>query len=482
MTPEHHSLPQFSQLPQLDQAAQQAWQQGRARYAVDLYLANLHQFERYPGAWYNCAFYLRHAGDFQLAIEHYQRALKLGIDSPEEVWLNIGVIHNEGLLDNQAALAAFEQALALRPNYLPALLNLGNCHEQQGDRSAAAACFRKVIELEPINGYAFARLADVTQFDASADPLISAMQQLLAQANLPHDDHVDLLFALGKAHDDCAEYATAFSFYQQANKLNAQRMPAWQAEQQQAFARAQTAWLEVEPTANSVGAQGIPVFICGMFRSGSTLLEQMLGAHSEVSTGGELDFFARFDPARRGQAATNALARQLGADYLNFVSERLPAQRYFTDKRPDNIWRMGLIKRALPEAKFIVTKRHPLDNALSVYFTRLGAGMNYANSISDTLAFIAQQEQLLTEWQQDFGADIYTIDYEQVVQQPEQQLRALLEWLDLPWQAACLDFHQRRNSVRTASVWQVRQPLYTRSIQRYKNYAEFLPPWPEPKQ
>lgn len=482
MTSEPHSLPQFAQLSQLDQAAHQAWQQGRSRYAADLYRANLHPFAQHAGAWYNCAFYLRHAGDFQLAIEHYQHALQLGIDSPEEVWLNIGVIYNEGLLDNQAASAAFSQALVLRQDYLPALLNLGNCHEQQGDRSAAAACFRKVIELEPSHGYGFARLADITKFSVTDDPLIEAMQQLLTQPDVAQDDRIDVLFALGKAHDDCADYAAAFNYYRQANALNAQRMSPWQAAQQQTFAQAQKQWLEVESADNSVGAQGIPVFICGMFRSGSTLLEQMLGAHSEVSTGGELDFFARFDPVHRGQTATNTLARQLAADYRNFVSERLPAQRYFTDKRPDNIWRLGLIKRALPQAKFIVTQRHPLDNALSVYFTRLGAGMNYANSISDTLAFIEQQQQLLSDWQLEFGADIYVIDYEQVVQQPEQQLRALLEWLDLPWEAACLDFHQRRNSVRTASVWQVRQPLYTRSIQRYKNYAEFLPQWPGPAQ
>ncbi|MDN7126857.1 sulfotransferase [Pseudidiomarina sp. 1APR75-33.1] len=479
----------------LDEAAALAVQQGDQARAATLYLDYIAHHQRHAGAQFNCGYYCRAAGLYPQAIAHYQRALELGISQPEEVYTNIGVIYNEGLLQNDNAIAAFQEALRIAPGYVPALYNLANCYEQNGDKKQAAHYFSRVIHYAPNFAMAYVRLADVHRAETSADPLIAKLQQLVTTQRVPLNERIDAAYALGKLCNDCGAYAEAWQYYQQANQWNATTMPAWDETRQRALLQS----LQVEfnqplprATVDADAAQQ-PVFVCGMFRSGSTLLEQMLGGHSAISSGGELEFFPRLWQRIQAQGdggLRDYLAQQrdqdfvsLGRDYLAFVRERLGDVRYFTDKRPDSIWLLGLIKRALPQAKFIVTRRHPLDNALSVYFTRLGSSMAYANRFEDILCYIELENDLLRHWQQVLGDDLQVVNYDQLVAAPQQQLEPVLAELGLDWQESCLDFHRRNNSVRTASVWQVRQPLYQSSSGRWRNYADFLPELPElPKQ
>ncbi|MFC0444295.1 tetratricopeptide repeat-containing sulfotransferase family protein [Pseudidiomarina halophila] len=478
------------QLNLLDQVAALALQAGATQRAADIYLEFIGHHSQHAGAQFNCGYYCRAAGYYQQAIEHYQQALALGISQPEEVHTNIGVIYNEGLLQNDAAIAAFTAALKVKPGYVPALYNLANCYEQNGDKVAAARYFTEVIKQAPDFAMAYVRLADVHRAEAADDPLIVKLKQLVEEPRLPLTQRIDAAYALGKLFNDCQAYAEAWQFYQQANEWNATTMPAWDADKQRALLntlRAEfSAPFAVSKAAADAVAEGCesmrPVFVCGMFRSGSTLVEQMLGAHTEIVSGGELEFFPRLwrrieTQGLSGflQQQSNAELAQLGSDYLNFVRERLGEVSYFTDKRPDTIWLLGLIKQVLPQAKFIVTRRQPLDNALSVYFTRLGPAMSYANRFEDILAFMEMERELLAHWQTVFGDHLQVVDYDDLVVDPERELGAVLRGLGLDWQEQCLDFHQRANSVRTASVWQVRQPLYQSSSGRWRNYQAFLP-------
>ncbi len=465
----------------LDQAAGIAQQSGDAKRAADLYLDFIGQHASHAGAQFNCGYYCRAAGYYQQAIDHYQQALTLTIEQPEEVHTNIGVIYNEGLLDNRRAAAAFEQALAIAPHYLPALYNLANCYEQDGDKERAAAYFQKVIQQAPQFAMAYVRLADVQRASAPDEPLIKQLDGFLKQSQRPLTERIDMAFALGKLNNDCGDYQAAWRYYQQGNAWNASLMPAWnEAKQRETLELVRAQFSELLST-NTSAKKPQPVFVCGMFRSGSTLLEQMLGGHSAITSGGELEFFARRWQRWRREGLQASLdnfsaaqAATLGEDYLAFVRERLGDVEVFTDKRPDNIWLIGLIKRALPQAKFIVTRREPLDNALSVYFTRLGKAMPYANRFADILAYMQIERELLDHWQQLLGDDLQVVDYDQLVIEPQQQLAPVLKQLGLSWQPQCLDFHQRDNSVRTASVWQVRQPLYQSSSGRWRNYQQFL--------
>lgn len=472
---------QPSNLGLLDQAAAVASQLKLPEQAAELYRTYVHHHKQHAGAQFNCGYYLRVAGRYTEAIEHYQQALALGISQPEEVHTNIGVIYNEGLLDNHQAQQAFLQALEIAPNYVPALYNLANSYEQDGNKQQAAHYFNEVIKRQPDYAMAYVRLADVHKAEASDDALIHKLQRLLESGKQPLNERIDIAFALGKLHDDCGSYDLAWQYYQQANTWNATTMPAWDVAEQVTLLRTITEHYAAPVTATGGASQPKPLFICGMFRSGSTLLEQMLGAHDSITSGGELEFFPRLwqQVKREGigafsQRTTAQDYAAIGQDYLEFVQQRFGRDGWVTDKRPDNIWLLGLIKQALPDAKFLVTRRQLMDNCLSVYFTRLGASMNYANSIEHIQAFLALEQQLLAHWQQVFGDDLQVVEYDALVADPETELGRVFKWLELPWQAQCLAFHQRTNAVRTASVWQVRQPLYKSSSGRWRNYQKFL--------
>lgn len=468
----------------LDQAAMMALKAKRPDIAAELYQQYISFHENHAGAQFNCAYYLRAAGHYDQAISHYNQALALNISGPEEVYTNIGVIYNEGLLDNNLAKQAFERALKISPNYVPALYNLANCYEQDGDREKAKQYFQAVIAHQPNNIMAHVRLADVAQVSNPQDPLITKLKAFFDASNCPLNERIDVGFALGKLLDECQCYEEAWEYYSQANKLNATTMPAWSASQQAALVQEIKHQFGLKPPPMVESSTMQPVFICGMYRSGSTLLEQMLGAHDAITNGGELEYFPRLWQQIKGQGITQFCAQKsaqdfasVGAEYIKFVQQRFPEAKLFTDKRPDNLWLLGLIKRCLPNAKIIVTQRDILDNCLSVYFTRLNAQMNYANSIDHIMAFFELERELLAHWQSIFGDDLHVVDYDALVHEPKRVLGDVLSWLKLPWQDQCLAFHQRDNTVRTASVWQVRQPLYQRSSGRHQHYSKFLPSW-----
>jgi hypothetical protein len=225
-----------------------------------------------------------------------------------------------------------------------------------------------------------------------------------------------------------------------------------------------------------------PIFICGMFRSGSTLTEQVLAGHSRVTAGGEIDFvptlvqteLAPF-PARLAQVSSRQL-EELAARYLASLSKLFPGAQHVTDKRPDNFLYLGLIKSLFPNARIIHTTRDALDNCLSVYFLHLDHSMGYALDLMDAAHYYRQYRRLMTHWKALFGADILDFDYDAFVREPRPAVARLLDFCGLDWEENCMSFHRVRNAVKTASVWQVREPLYQRSSGRWRNYARHLAP------
>jgi Sulfotransferase family len=219
-----------------------------------------------------------------------------------------------------------------------------------------------------------------------------------------------------------------------------------------------------------------PVFIVGMFRSGSTLLEQILSAHEAVQSGGELPLVPRIAQLLRPYPAVVAGASrtqldQLANVYLAEVRKIFPDAGVVTDKRPDNFEHVGLIKRMFPSARIIYTHRNPLDICVSTHFLHIDAAVSWASTPEDTAHQIIQCARLMAHWLQLYPDDILTVDYERLLAEPEAQTRAILSFLDLPWSESCMAFHAARTQVRTASVWQVREPLHHRAVGRWRNYA-----------
>jgi hypothetical protein len=217
-----------------------------------------------------------------------------------------------------------------------------------------------------------------------------------------------------------------------------------------------------------------------MFRSGSTLAEQILASHPRVSAGGELGLV----PAIAGQHLVpsgdafapldTATLERLRRGYLDTVHSLFPAADRITDKRPDNFLSIGLIKALFPEAKIVHTRRNALDNCLSVFFLHLDHSMTYAFDLRDIAHWYRQYERLMAHWKSLYADSIHDVDYDALVTDLRPAVERLLAYCDLPWDDACLSFHQTRTIVKTPSAWQVRQPLYTRASGRWRHYEKHL--------
>jgi len=314
------------------------------------------------------------------------------------------------------------------------------------------------------------------------DPLFDRLHQAIAQT----DDDVfakeTLNFALGKCLDEVGCYDEAFAAYSVANVLGKQRS---QPHDRLATAKGFDQLIDVfdhdwiERTATQ--STDSPILICGMFRSGSTLVEQMLGAHPEITAAGELDFMPWLIsrnlapyPQRVSKVSPPELQR-IGDEYISMLRELFPDSAHLTDKRPDNFLHLGLIKAMYPNVRIVYTKRERMDNCLSTFFQQFGGNLSYASDFEDTADYYDQHVRLMEHWESCFGDNIFTVDYDELVHAPEPILHDLLKFLGLDWDEQCLNFKRSGQAVKTASVWQVRQGLHKSSSGRWRNYESVMP-------
>lgn len=463
---------------------------GRLAEAEAVYVQLLSRWPDLPNSWYNLARLQRRAGRFEAALASYQQALDRGVAQPEEVHLNRGVIYSDCLRQDAAAERELNAALVLNPNYLPALLNLANLQEDLGRRDAALALYEKILALEPDYFEALARYASLKTVSDPDDPLTGRLRQAIARAGTTPADKANLGFALGKVLDACGAWDQAFEAYAMANQHSRQsihqgagsRTALYDRRRHELFVDQLIATFTPDRSSTAATAAARPIFVCGMFRSGSTLTEQVLAGHSRVAAGGELGFLpslahGEFKPFPAGMArATRQQLELLASLYLEMLSKLFPGADHVTDKRPDNFLYIGLIKRLFPDAKIVHTVRNPLDNCLSVFFLHLDQSMGYALDLLDTAHYYAQYRRLMAHWKSLYGADILDFDYDAFVRDPQPAVARLLAFCGLDWEDGCLNFQQMGNAVKTASVWQVREPLYRRSSGRWQNYAAHVAP------
>lgn len=454
---------------------------GRIAEAIAAYRQALALRPQAPNSWYNLARLQRQAGQPEAALASYAEALRRGIGDSEEVHLNRGVIYADDLGSSDAAEAELKRALAINPRYLPAVVNLGNLYEDRGDRDGAHAAYEQALAIEPADTMALARLAGVANLTGPDDPLLGQLRSAIVAAQADPDARADLGFALGAALDRLSAYDEAFAAYTAANAASRAIAGAGydRAGQEQLVDRLIAAFPSPEGRLTAGGAQEAPIFVCGMFRSGSTLAEQILARHEAVTPGGELGLMPaiaadlRPYPEAAAAATPEAVAR-LRAAYLNALRRVHPDASLVTDKRPDNFLHIGLIKRLFPEARIVHTVRNPLDNILSLYFLHLNPRMAYAQDLSDAAHWYRQYRRLMAHWRSLYPDDIYDLDYDALVANPRRRIEALLAFCGLPWRDSCLSFHEADNAVRTASAGQVREPLYRRSSGRWRHYERHL--------
>jgi tetratricopeptide (TPR) repeat protein len=458
--------------------------QGRIAEAFAAYERILKRWPDLPDCWYNLAMLQRKTGQFSAALTSYQNALDRGVTKPEEVHLNRGVIYSDYLRQDAAAERELLTALALNPAYVPALINLANLHEDLGRREPALAAYERILELDPRCFEALARYAHLKIFSGPDDPLIGRLRRAVVDPDASAADRASLGFALGRALDSCGAYTAAFDAYATANRHSGESarpgVTRYDRSVEERYIDRLIAAFPGKGASVTRTAQPYPIFVCGMFRSGSTLIEQLLAGHPRVSAGGELDLVPHIAqqalapfPESMGSVAPQRL-EALAAGYLTSLAQLFPGAEYATDKRPDNFLYIGLIKRLFPSAKIVHTTRDPLDNCLSILFLHLDHRMSYALDLMNIGHHYRQYLRLMAHWKRLFGADILDVNYDLFVHDPAPVAARLLDFLGLEWDDRCLALPQAGRAIKTASVWQVREPLHRRSSGRARHYAREL--------
>jgi tetratricopeptide (TPR) repeat protein len=444
-------------------------QGGRIADAEAAYRRLIGEGPQSPVARFNFACFLRRRGRLEEALEEHQSALDLGIEQPEEVLSNMAVIQAE-LKRDAAAKLLLERALALNPTYIPALYNLALQHEETGNRAEALRLFRAILEIDPNWHEALVRIAHAETVRDPDGDVVKRLRRSLRRSNLDPLARESLHFALGKALDDCGRYEEAFEQYALGNAASRPRLARYDRAAVDASVSRVLAEFGPALIARATPVSDAPlVFVTGMFRSGSTLFEQVLAAHPRVTAGGEIEYFMRvpfsFEPADWPPVAQG---------YLDWLARTFPGREIVTNKRPDAFALLGMLKASFPNARFVNTVRDPRDTALSIWFQQFDGRLGYAADLGDIAFHYAQYRRLMAHWKGLFGDSIFDANYDAYVQDPRAVTERLLAFLGLDWHEGCLDFRNNPTRVRTASVAQVREPVYRRSSGRWRNYERQL--------
>jgi tetratricopeptide (TPR) repeat protein len=429
--------------------------------------------------------------NYEAAVLHYRVALRLD-PKYAEAHNGLGfVLHEQG--NYAEAMAAYGEVLRLRPAYATGHCNLGNIREELGEFEQALASYREAVRLDPGHAGALSLMATM-QRGKLPDEDLAVLHQLLARPHLAIGKRLALHFGIAHVLDARGEYAEAAEHLQQGNAL-CQRL--WQKQGRAHDPQAHNAFTDQLIAVFSpefferVRGFGLeterPIFIVGLPRSGTTLTEQILASHSRVYGAGELrylrdDFEAlpRFTNARLpaleclGRLEQD-MARQLAQWHLDRLQALNPQASRVADKMPENYLYLGLIAILFPQAKIIHCRRDLRDVAVSCWMTNF-RHLHWAADPDHIAARFRDYFHLMAHWRSVLPGSMLEVDYEETVNDLEAVARRLTAWCGLDWEPACLDFHKTSRPVRTASVMQVRQPIYTRSVARWKNYEAALGP------
>ncbi len=385
--------------------------------------------------------------------------------------------------DRVEAEACCRMALKCNPELPEALVFLAELISDQGRFDEAEQLLRRAIGIAPDMAAAWAGLAGLRKMTPADRPWLDAARALVAKG-LPPRQEAHLQFAIGKYLDDTGEYADAFAGYRRANALSKSSAPQYDAPaEKRAVDQLCGAYTREFFAARRKGASdsAIPVFIVGMPRSGTSLAEQIIAAHPMAFGAGELPFWTRaaaqlagtIPDAPQFDAALSAAA----ADYLRQLQDLAPQATRIVDKMPGNFRHLGLIHAAFPAARIIHMRRDPIDTCLSIYFQHFGDAHPYANDLDNLAHYYEQYERLMRHWHEVIGAQhLLEVQYEELVNDQEHGTRAMLDFIGLPWDPACLDFHEAKRTVGTASKWQGRQKMNASSVERWRRYAAFIEP------
>jgi tetratricopeptide (TPR) repeat protein len=435
---------------------------------------------------------LRKRQKFSLALEQARRLLESAPDNPQ--FRSLYAIECMQTGDFEAALEQFNRVLQQLPADATTLTSKGHALKTRGDYEAAVSAYRDALASQPQHGEAYYSLANLKVYSFSDDE-IHAMREQAGNANLSHLDHIYLNFALGKAFEDREDFDSAFSYYERGNRLKKTRSrydAARMSEDLQAQRDVCTA--DFFAARAGVGCDAPdPIFIVGLPRAGSTLLEQILSSHSMVDGTLELPNVLSLSQQlrRRGRSADYSDYPQIlgeipddefrafGEAFIRDTRIHRQDAPLFIDKMPNNFRHIGLIRLMLPNAKIIDARRHPMACCFSGYKQLFAEGQEFTYDLADVGHYYRDYVSLMDHWDEVLPGFVLRVQHEDVVADLETEVRRMLDYCGLPFEQACVDFHKTERSVRTPSSEQVRQPIYSTGLEQWRHFERWLDPLKE---
>lgn len=430
--------------------------------------------------------FLGEQGRFSEAIEALQQAAAIGtLDGRIHQVLGdmLAIVGRP-----EEALAAYDECLQFKPDDPAALSGRGHVLRVAGRKDEAIDCYRRAIDARPDGGHGWWNLASLHGYSFN-DGNVAEMQELAGSAGLSPESEIPLRFALGRALEQRGEYSSAWAEYARANELkrSAVRYDPVQTEiTHREIVETFTPELARSKRPPTV-ADRTPIFIVGMPRSGSTLIEQVLASHSEVCGLGELPYLVMISRALRvnhdhriryPEAIAELDDDQLtgvGRSYLHYAESHHEIDRsFFTDKMPSNFSHVGLIRMILPHAKIIDVRRDPLAACVANFCYLFAKGKNFTYDLVELAEYYRLYDEMMRHWDAVLPGAVLRVQYEHVVADLDGEVRRMLEFCGLPFEQSCLNFYETKRAINTASAEQVRQPIYDSAVDFWKNYEGFL--------
>lgn len=431
---------------------------------------------------------LNRKGKFQKA---YEQACILDELQPENPAWKLGMASAlMGLGRLKEAIALYETNLQRTENKPGIHVMLGHAYKAQGDFKKAIRSYRKACSAKPDYGDAYWSLANTKTY-AFTDEELEAMRVQESSGDISADDRIHLCFAIGKAYEDRAEYGLSFDYYERGNGLKTERS-GYEPDNTSNLIQQQidTCTRELFESRGQLGYPAPdPIFIVGLPRAGSTLLEQILASHSMVDGTMELHEILGLAQRLRGRHAAgspdyprnlweldDSYFARFGEKFIEDTRAYRGKAPFFIDKMPNNFMHIGLIRLILPNAKVIDARRHPMSCGFSVFKQLFGEGHDFSYALDAIGRYYSDYVRLMDHWDDVLPGFVLRVMHEDVVDDLETEVRRILEFCGLPFETACLDFHKTERSIKTPSSEQVRQPIYRSGLEFWRNYEQWLNP------
>jgi tetratricopeptide (TPR) repeat protein len=457
------------------------WKLGRYREAAEQFRRAAGIQPTYADAQFNLGTLLRVTGQLAESEMPLRRAVKLNPKRDgAHVSLGLTLVMLGRLSD---ARECFEKALKITRGHAGAVMGLGKVASLEGRFKEAETLYKDALAADPNLPTALASLAELRKMTTSDAAWVKNAEKIAASGVAPLEE-ADLRFAIGKYWDDTGDVERAFRSYQRANELQKAVAERYDTEARVRFVDDTIrAYTREAITANEAGRSDSakPIFVVGMMRSGTSLVEQILSAHPAVHGAGELQYWS--DAARKHEALVRnrlpgeSLRKKLAQGYLGVLDRLSSSAQRVVDKSTYNSDHLGLIHSVLPNARMIYVKRDPIDTCLSCYFTQMSSAQNFTWDLADLAHYYREHQRLVDHWRSALPAGtLLDVPYAELVDDQERWTRKILDFLGLEWDESCLEFHTAERPVLTASFWQVRQKMYNRSVGRWRRYEKYIGP------